>query len=344
MARARGPGATLKDIAQATGVSLMTVQRAVSGHRLVAVATRQLVLDAAERLGYRPNAFARAIRRGSFDSIGLLTSSDLGRSNLTLPLLDGIEDVLAARGKYLLHARMTDPQLLDEQLMPRLLGQTMIDGLLIKYDNRIPARMPELIERYRIPAIWINVKLAHDCVRPDDLALGEAGTKHLIDLGHRRIGYVDFSYDVDNPDEHYSSFDRFEGYRRAMDAAGLAVRSVRGRRLEPEARRQAAHGLLAGRDGATAAVCYGNNGAWVVRQTALALGRTLPGECSLLTLDGSFPAYLEIPLTGGRIDQRTMGRTATELLLEKLRRPERRLDPVLLPVTIVDEGSTGAAR
>ena len=86
---------TLMDLARDTGLSHMTVQRAIMGSTSVRPDTREIVLEAASRLSYRSNASARAMCNGRFNHIGLLTSINSERANLSGHLIQGIDEVLA---------------------------------------------------------------------------------------------------------------------------------------------------------------------------------------------------------------------------------------------------------
>ena len=67
--------------------------------------------------------------------------------------------------------------------MPRLLTEACSDGLLIDYTHAIPPALLALIERHRIPAVWINSRQPLDCVRPDDEAAGYDATRRLLERG-----------------------------------------------------------------------------------------------------------------------------------------------------------------
>lgn len=165
------------------------------------------------------------MRSGHFGAVTLLLSSERERSWLPEPLLIGIHDELARHGLHLSVARLPDEQLHNEQFVPKLLREWASDGLLINYLWQLPQYLNELIDRYRIPAIWLNVSLERDCVHPNDEAACEEMTGHLIEWGHRDIAFVCFA-GGNAAKSHYSVQARRQGYERTMLAAGLAPRHL----------------------------------------------------------------------------------------------------------------------
>ena len=66
----------------------------------------------------------------------------------------------------------------------------MADGMIVNYTHEIPQAMLDLVHAHHAPAVWINVKLAKDCVFPDDVNAARSVTEELIQLGHRRIAFA----------------------------------------------------------------------------------------------------------------------------------------------------------
>ncbi|MBC7808316.1 MAG: LacI family DNA-binding transcriptional regulator [Akkermansiaceae bacterium] len=222
--------ATLKQIAERTGLSIRTVSRIIGdggtgvGAQRHSSSTRGLVLSAARELGYRPNAFAKAVRTGRFGCIAiLLSSSTPHRSTLPGTLYEGIDDALAEHNLHLTLARVSDEKLKSEEAVPKILREWMADGLLVNYNYDIPASFLQTINDTRIPSVWINTKQEVNAVWPDDFAAGRSATGQLLALGHRRIAYAI----NENAEGHYSATDRRNGYEAAMLAAGLSPQILR---------------------------------------------------------------------------------------------------------------------
>lgn len=220
--------ATLKQIAERTGLSIRTVSRIIgdgsgTGAQRHSSSTRGLVLSAARELGYRPNAFAKAVRTGRFGCIAILLSTTPNRSTLPGTLYEGIDDALAEHDLHLTLARVSDEKLKSEEAVPKILREWMVDGLLVNYNYDIPAPFLETINNTRIPSVWINTKQEANAVWPDDFAAGKSATEQLLALGHQRIAYAI----NENAEGHYSATDRRNGYEAAMQEAGLVPQVLR---------------------------------------------------------------------------------------------------------------------
>ncbi|HBC85732.1 MAG TPA: hypothetical protein DCZ94_02130 [Lentisphaeria bacterium] len=206
----------LKHIAKGTGYSMSTVSAILGGRaHLHSKTTQSRVMEIAEKLGYQANSGARAMRRGSFGAVALVMGPE-GHTYLPQDLLAGIEETLAREGLNLIIVRVSEENLQSPEKIPHVLRERMVDGLLINYILKVPPRLTELVNQRNCPAVWINDKQDHDSVYPDDFRAGMELTQALLDIGHRRIGYIDFSETV-----HYSRNERMRGYSECMLAAGL---------------------------------------------------------------------------------------------------------------------------
>lgn len=210
---------TLAQVAKAAGVSAMTVSNAMRGKQAMKATTRQRVVEIAQQMGYRPNTAARANRTGKFKAVGLLQSTIGTRSSTSDALMSGIHRSLIARDHHLVVSAMPDEKLTQEGFLPQVLGRWCVDGLLINYTDHLPDRLTELIEQQHLPALWMNARRDSHCVYPDNLGASENLTRHLLNLGHTRIAYINLSNArLENDDPHFSVIDREAGYCR--DAVG----------------------------------------------------------------------------------------------------------------------------
>jgi len=277
---------TLKQIAKASGLSMPTVSQILNGKGWYREETREKVLETARRLGYMPNTSARAVATGRFNCIALLASTFAYRSSMPGAMLDGIQNALALRRQHLALAKLPDEDLTDEDVLPRMLREWMADGMLVNYNAFVPRRLQELVSRHKLPSVWINYaneEVSHVC--PDDFAAGRLATEHLLQHGHRRVAYVDFSHDIDDHRNHYSAAERREGFQQAARAAG-AEASLLCRNLGLAAREKACQEFLRGEDRPEAIVTYGLDGAMVLYLSARASGMAVPNELSIVALDG----------------------------------------------------------
>ena len=320
--------ATLQEIADRAGVSLNTASRILAGRikgvRKDAVARSETVLKIAQELNYRPNTSAQAIRSGRFGGIALLLSTNPNRSHMPRGMLEGIEAVLVGHDMHLTLTRVPDERLTQQGVVPKILRRSMTDGLLINYTDHIPDKMIDLIEREKIPSVWINTNRETDCVRPDDFAAAQQATKELIKRGHRRIAYVDY-HNNHSPlvgPLHYSVADRSNGYIAAMEAAGLTPQLVWEERDVTRERMTLASALLASPDRPTAIVAYSPFTALPLLIAAFKTGRLdVPKDLSLITFSDILSDDAGLALSAMLIPTPEIGRLATEMLLRKIEEP-----------------------
>jgi LacI family transcriptional regulator len=327
----------LQDIAVKAGVDKSTVSRVLSGKASAARISQEridAVLRVAETLQFRPNSAAVAVSKGRFDAIALVLGTAWHSSSLPEAMQEGIHDALAEREMHLLLTRLPDRRLTDESFVPRILRTNCCDGLLINYTHYVPNGMLELVERHRIPSIWLNTDLDHDCVHPDDRGAGEAAARWLLERGHRRIAFADFSHDERKLAEvHYSVRHRQQGYEQAMRQAGLQPQVFRSERM-PAQIPPILDALFAGPLPPTALITHGD---WHAQVAALVLtrrGLAVGRDVELVTF-GAKPITLgDVPIRTLTVPQRQLGRLAVETLLEKIAHPARRLPPRVIPFEI----------
>ena len=282
------------------------------------------MLSAAARLGYRPNTAARSMRNGRFGTVAVLVGTRWPVSHLPMPLLSGIEAALEGQDLRMLVTRVGDENLTDPAYVPRILRELAADGLLVTYNERVPARMRELVRQFRLPSVWVNAKLPRDCVYPDDFGSAGRATEHLLAMGHRRIAYSHHAWSSADPAEgHYSVTDRRAGCAEAIRRAGLALLPGPVRREgegdDFDANLAAALRWLSSPDRPTAAVCYCAADALALAIAASRLGLRIPGELSLVAFaDGADGFVLDRRLTTMVIPHEKVGTEAVNVLKANL--------------------------
>jgi DNA-binding LacI/PurR family transcriptional regulator len=209
---------TLKDIAQKVGYSVTTVSRALAGYDDVAASTRQLILDAADEMGYHPDATARRLRRRRTDTIGFIIPTQGPRFSdpFFSELLAGIGNEAADRGFDLVVS--TQAQGAEEmQVYERMVTERRVDGLLVVRTRRQDPRIAYLVEHgYPFVAFGRSELQADFPFLDVDGAAGMRQlTRHLIGLGHRRIAYISA------PLELMFAVYRLDGYRQALSENAL---------------------------------------------------------------------------------------------------------------------------
>jgi LacI family transcriptional regulator len=328
---------TLQHIADRVGVSAPTVSQILSPTSkragLFADSTRDRVRKAADELGYRANAAARSTATGRFGAVTLLLSQHDNRSQLPPRLLDGIDEALAGLGLHLMVARLPDAKLTDADAMPKLLRELTSDGLLINYNAHIPPRMIDLIRQYSLPSVWINSKHEHNCVYPDDEQAGYDATRLLLDAGHTRVAFVDYTYGPSPKRCHYSNTDRRAGYRRAMDEAGLEPRLICGDdNIRLENRIPFTRDWLDADDCPTAVVCYTHHESTAILVACDRTGRRVPDDLSITVVHDEPVTHYDVRVPTAKLPEREIGKQAVAMLHQRIQHPSRAAEPVVVPL------------
>jgi LacI family transcriptional regulator len=328
-----GKRATVKDVAALAGVGHPSVSIVLNGAKSgmhVSEATRQRILQAAAELNYQPNTSARAMKTGRFGCVGLLTSTDRHRSTVQSELQRGIHDELASHDLHLMLVQAPDVSLTDESAVPRLLREWMVDGLLIGYNVGVPPQMAELIKRHRVPSVWLNADEEFDCVSPADEEGLYQATRHLLQLGHRRIAYVSMARRL-----HYSVAARENGYRRAMSEAGL-VPLVREEdsQLSGREKHEIVRGWLSGPARPTAMIFYNGDTAVLTFYAAEQMGLRVPEELSLISTGEMSLPCLYTTIDTLLIPFYEIGCQSVRQLLRKIENPSEVLPAQTLAFTL----------
>ena len=334
--------ATQAEVAAHLGVGQKTVSRVFGAPGYVGEVMRARVLEAAQRLGYRPNSGARAIRTGRFNNIILLQSVHGYTSNLPESLLAGLMDGLNEYDISLTLARFPDEALVRDDFLPKTLREFSADGLIVKYDASIPDRFREVIRERRVPAIWVNSRHEHDCVYPDDTQAARDAVTHLLKFGHRRICYMDAAMKWEGA-RHYSRAARWEGVQAALREVGLTPKlwSPETKIPDDDVSSHMAE-FLNDPDRPTAILAYSGLEASMAHRAALEFtGLKVPRDLSLITF-ASPPLITGITMTVMANPQYEMGLNAAQMMLEKIKHPRRKLSPRILKFQHFKGGSCAA--
>jgi len=330
--------ATLKDVAQAAGVSQSTTSRALSGEGYVAPAVRERVLATADRLGYVPHAMARSLRKQVSRSVGVVVS-DL-RNTFYADLAAGV----AARARALGYTMMlVDDQgsAEDELSAARAFVSTRTAGVIV---TPVSATVSAYLLGQQTPVVEVDRQFSRgscDAVVIDHHKVARRVTEHLIALGHRRIALL-----VDEIDWTTGSA-RSEGYRSALRAAGLPA--------SPEllvsvgwdsgGARRAAVDLLAQRNRPTALFAANNVLAEGLWRAVGDLGLRVPDDVSVLSFDDARWMSMVSPgMTAVAQDVVALGAAAMDRLVARIARPDEEPQTVTLEAEILPRGSTAAPR
>lgn len=213
MARRNG-NVTIRDVAQLAGVVPSTVSHAINHTAPVSEETRQRVFEAIQKLGYRRNTLASSLRQQMTMTLGLLLP-DIS-DPIYAEIARGVSDVADLEGYSLLLGTTNDDSQSEDRQLARMLAR-QVDGLIVVSTDS--ERKLHAYNEIDTPLVLVNRQtplplIDLPSVEVDNLHAGYLATRHLLNLGHTAIGIITTSL----------SNERCEGYRRALDEAGLPVR------------------------------------------------------------------------------------------------------------------------
>jgi LacI family transcriptional regulator len=321
----------MRDVAERAGVSVTTVSHVINETRPVSDELRQRVLAAMQELGYQPNLLARGLRRGETHTIGMIVPDSA--NPFFAELARGIEDTVFEQG-YNVILCSSDGDLDKELLYATVLAEKRVDGILFVAAG-VSTEHIQTLQEQRMPVVVVDREVpdaAVDSVLTDNARGGWLATRHLLDLGHRRIGCIA------GPSDVTPSAERITGYRQALDESGIPVDEaliVKGD-FQYEGGYQAARQLLVIDDPPTAIFACNDLMAVGAISAAAEMGRRVPAELSVVGFDDvSLASFANPPLTTILQPKHEMGVIAATMLLERMHEPEmpprrRMLDTSLL--------------
>jgi LacI family transcriptional regulator len=324
---------TIVDVARAADVSHATVSRVINNKGNVRPKTRARVLKAMEELGYHANRQARSLRTGRSQMIGLL-ARDLGTGYIG-QIMVGI-DAEIAETEYELLLFTTHHKSRAPEYVANLVGG-MADGLLLVLPYKIEA-YGELLNQRRFPHVLIDYEgvTMGPAISADNRQGAYAGATYLLDLGHRRVGFITGDLTLG------SGRSRLLGYRQALSDRGIAedpVLVVEGDYQQP-AGYAGARALLRLPEPPTAIFASNDVMAFGAMEAIREAGLRIPGDISVLGFDDIPQAAGVSPtLTTIRQPLEQMGHRAVQMLMAYIEDPARPYEYCELPTELVIRAS-----
>jgi len=313
-------GVTIEDVARRAGVSVSTVSRVLNRKGRISQQTRQRVFDIARELEYPVDPVQKAPRRRT-NTIGIMFNRRLG-SLVSDPfyglVMVGVEESLRQDGYQVFFSTLGER---DEDIaaIHGFASGRRVDGLILGGCD-VDRECIDRIMSLGIPLVLVDNNIASPkvpCVMTDNTAGAREAVEHLIHLGHEDIAFVS------GPLAHSSLFERYQGYRQAMEAHGLPVRQELSVIYEDVSSFSVEGGFgaatrLMNRSRRPTAVFAANDPlALGVMKAALSLGLAIPRDLSIVGFDDVEAAAHTTPaLTTVRVDKSELGRHAARLLSE----------------------------
>ncbi len=327
---------SIKDIAEAAGVSHSTVSRALKGTGRISPQTRERIRRIAAEMGYTPSLVARSLVTQRTHTLGLVvtTISD----PFVDRIVDGIEDMATTTGySVFLCSSHADPE--REMSIVEMFHRRRVDGVIV-LASRVGHLYSKRLQELGVPIVLINSQANGEylySVSADDEGGARRAVRHLLELGHRRIGYIGSGF------RPPSNQRRLAGYRAELEEAGIPFdpRLV----IVPDTRRDLENGRAAIRPlltaGATAVFCYNDRTAIGVLSGARDLGIPVPDSLSVVGFDDIEASWYVTPsLTTIHQPRIEMGRKAMQMVLDLLAGEE--VSDTLLPCQLIIRDSTSS--
>lgn len=331
---------TIQDVARFAGVSTATVSRALSSPERVSEETRARISEAVRVTGYTPNQSARSLRQKTARTI-LVALPDIGNPFFSL-ILDAVEREAAARGYGVLVAnRFSGGE--SGMRMRDYFMSNRVDGLLL-FDGSVDLEQLMMLtgDPTPVPLIVVCEEIPNapfHTVKTDNSYAAERATRHLIELGHRRIGHVR------GPRGNVLSAEREAGFARALERAGLELRPewMLPGSFDMEAGVRAAQHFVDLETRPTAIFAANDESAIGFISGLRQHGLDCPGDVSVVGFDDlELAAHVWPPLTTMRQPRAALGRIAAGALIDVIEGERRSRVPMhmVLSSEMIVRGST----
>ena len=311
--------ATMKDIARLAGVSTSTVSHVINKSRFVSDEIAERVNNAAQQLNYAPSALARSLKMNRTKTIGMLVTTST--NPFFGEVVKGVERSCYHQGYNLILCNTEG----DNQRMKASINtllQKRVDGLLLMCSTLEGERL-DVFDRYPdIPIVvmdWGPILFASDKIQDNSLQGGYMAAKHLIECGHKEIGCIT------GPLIRHQAQMRYEGYKRALAEAGIAINPdwIVESDFECEGGYQAFEKLYQRGKLPSALFVSNDMMAMGVIQAASQRGLRVPDDLSLIGYDDVHIAKFMTPaLTTIHQPKYRLGKAAVDTLLYRLENPD----------------------
>jgi LacI family transcriptional regulator len=326
---------TVADVARRARVSRATVSRVLNQYAHVRPDVRARVQRAMQALGYRPDAVARSLARRETRTLGLVVA------DITNPFYAetarAVLETAKANGYHVILCN-TDNQPRVQEEYVEVLRQRRVDGIIFG-SVFLEDPVVEALVASDYPCLMYNRRLRSrrgNFIVLDNLRASRDVTRHLVALGHRRIGFVSGLPNISTAAE------RLQGYREALRACGLSADRdlIRPGAFQAGTAQEAARDLLKRRGRPTAIVAGNDLMALGVIQAAAELGVCIPHELAVVGFDDiEIADHPRVQLTTMAQQKAEMGRLAALGILDVIRRGAgvggRPLQQILDPMLII---------
>ncbi len=304
----------MKDVADAVGVSVNTVSRALNDKPDINEETKREILEVAEKLHYHPNRLAQGLRRQKSGIIGVIVA-DIANPYFST-LVKGLEEA-ATKKDYSLILQDTDERYEKEVEAVETMIKERVDGVVLS-PVQTESGTIETLQEHNIPFVLVARRFSDketDYVISDEVNGAFHAINYLLEKGHERIAFIN------GPVHNSSAIDRLKGFREAF--------SRKGREPDEEL---ITHGAVSTEDGMdyfdslmdqemdfTAVFTFSDYVALGVLRSARSRNIDIPENLEVVGYDDiEITRCLSIPLSSVKVPKRKMGRKAFDILVNKI--------------------------
>jgi LacI family transcriptional regulator, repressor for deo operon, udp, cdd, tsx, nupC, and nupG len=328
---------SIKDVAKMAGVSTATVSRTLSEPDSVSKKTRSKVLEAVKKSGYVANALGRSLRTQRSDTVVVLVP-DISNPFFS-NIIQGIESEAKSKG-YRIVLGDTQMDRERERSYADMVKQRQADGIIL-----LGASIPFDVDPQTKTADPSWPPMVMGCeyldidlptVRIDNVSAAFDATAHLIDLGHKKIAYIN------GPKDSPLSIDRLRGFHQALEQAGIESRAdwIAQGSYSLQSGVDAMQGLLSG-DAPSAVFCANDEMAIGALKAAKQMALRVPDDISIVGFDDiRFADYCDPPLTTIHQPRADIGRSVMKVMCQLLSGEVLDQQDVVLPHALVIRQST----
>ena len=328
--------ATIYDVAESAGVSIATVSRVMNAPSRVSLLSKQKVLAAMEKLEFTPKADAVARARRNFRRVGVIVPF------LTSPSfvqrIRGITGALSSTEyELIIYSVETEAQLHD--YYASLAVTRRVDGLIVL---ALPVNNEDVkhFKEHHLPVVLVEIEHSgFSGIQIDNISGGELAAEYLIGKGYQFPGFI--GEGGQPPYSLHATDQRLEGYRRAVEKNGLSLDEsfILFHKFGMTRAVEAVRTLLKKDKRPDAIFASSDMDAAVVIKVAREMNMRIPEDIAVIGFDDIDMAdYMGITTINQSLDE--SGRTAVELLLEKMKNPERTSRNIMLTLNIVERFTT----
>lgn len=322
---------TIYDIAELAGVNPSTVSRALSKPGRVSAKTVQKIQDAAEKLNYQVNVFARALPTGRTNTIGLIVA------DITNPaffgIIRGAETAASQRDCTLMLGESTESADLEMKVAQRMMAT--VDGLILASPRLSDEEILKLAEKKPVVVVNRLVDDVTSIVADVNTGVMDA-VGYLAAMGHTSIDYVS------GPENSWMSSQRWEAIKARCDWHGIAANIVASGSPTVDGGRAAAAAVKS--SGSTAVFCYNDLMAIGLMRELQAAGIEVPRQLSILGFDNIFGSdFTTPPLSTIRSPLDLLGSEALGSVLDALNDSGESHPSAFLRTELILRGSSGGA-